>query len=70
MRYKVPATRDVWRSESEGYAFESVEFLIPYATFKELIKEKNIKMTLDRDEFDLPEWIRGQLNNMVEMVGN
>jgi hypothetical protein len=28
-----------------------------------------IKMTLDRDEFDLPGWIRGQLKNMVGMVG-
>ncbi|HEX2489407.1 MAG TPA: hypothetical protein VHR27_08390 [Blastocatellia bacterium] len=70
MRYKVTATRDVWRSESEGYVFESVDFLIPYATFKELINEKNIKMALDMDEFDLPGWISGQLNNMVEMVGN
>jgi hypothetical protein len=47
-----------------------VDFLIPYATFKELINEKNIKMALDMDEFDLPGWISGQLNNMVEMVGN
>ena len=47
-----------------------MDFLIPYATFKEMTKEKNIKMALDRDEFDLPGWIRGQLNNMVGMVGN
>ena len=64
------ATQDVWRSEREGNVFESVEFLIPYVEFKELIKEKNIKMTLDRDEFDLLGWISGQLNNMVAMVGN
>jgi hypothetical protein len=31
-----------------------MEFSIPYVEFKELIKEKSIKMTLDRDEFDLP----------------
>jgi hypothetical protein len=64
------ATQDVWRGEREGNVFERVEFLIPYVEFKELINEKNIKMALDRDEFDLPGWIRGQLNNMVEMVGN
>jgi hypothetical protein len=69
-KIELTATQDAWRSKREGKVFESVEFLIPYVEFKELIKEKNIKMTLDRDEFDSPGWIRGQLNNMVEMVGN
>jgi hypothetical protein len=69
-KIELTATQDVWRSEREGNVFESVEFLIPYVEFKELIKEKNIKMTLDRNEFDLPGWIRGQLNNMMEIVGN
>jgi hypothetical protein len=69
-KIELSAARDVWPSESEGYVFESVDFLIPYATFKEMTKEKNIKMALDRDEFDLPGWISGQLNNLVGMVGN
>jgi hypothetical protein len=47
-----------------------VDFSTPCAEFKELIKEKNIKMTLDSDEFELPGWIRGQLKNMVGMVRN
>jgi len=47
-----------------------VGFLIPYATFRELIKEKNIKMTLDGEEFDLPGWVKGQLKNVVGMVGS
>jgi hypothetical protein len=56
--------------EYEGYVFETVGFLIPYATFRELIKEKNIKMTLNGAEFELPGWVRGQLNNVVGMVGS
>jgi|SRR5215510_2503621 len=68
-KIELTAARDVWVSEYEGYVFESVGFLIPYAEFKELIKEKNIKMRLDRDEFELPGWIKGQLKNMVGMVG-
>jgi len=49
--------------------FESVGFLIPYAVFKEMIKEKNIKMTLDWEEFELPGWVRGEHKNVVEMIG-
>ena len=69
-KIELTATRDVWRSESEGSVLESVGFLIPYATFRELIKEKNIKMALDSEEFELPGWVRGQLKNVVGMVGS
>jgi hypothetical protein len=69
-KVELTATRDVWRSEYEGYVFESVGFLIPYATFRELIKEKNIKMTLDGEEFELPGWVKGQLKNVRGMVGS
>ena len=69
-KIELTATRDVWRSQYEGSVFESVGFLIPYATFKELIKEKNVKMTLDGEEFELPGWIKGQLKIMVGMVEN
>jgi len=69
-KIELTATRDVWRSKHEGKVLERMEFSIPYAEFKELIKEKNIKMTLDRNEFDLPGWISGQLKNIVGMVGN
>jgi hypothetical protein len=69
-KIELTATRDVWRSEYEGYVFESVGFLIPYATFRELIKEKNIKMKLDGEEFELPGWVRGELKNVVGMVGS
>ncbi|HEV2663729.1 MAG TPA: hypothetical protein VG324_02400 [Blastocatellia bacterium] len=68
-KIELTAARGVWRSEREGYVFESVDFLIPYAAFRELIKEKNIKMTLDGEEFELPGWVRGELNNVVGMVG-
>jgi len=67
-KIELTAARDVWRSEYEGYVFECVDFLIPYATFRELIKEKNIKVTLDGEEFELPGWVRGQLKNVVGMV--
>ena len=67
---ELTATRDVWSREFEGYVFESAGFLIPYATFRELIKEKNIKMTLNGAEFELPGWVRGQLKNVVGMVGS
>jgi hypothetical protein len=69
-KIELTATREVWRSEYEGYVFESVGFLIPYATFRELIKEKNIKMKLDGEEFELPGWMRGELKNVVGMVGS
>jgi len=69
-KLELTATRDVLRSEYEGYVFESVGFLIPYETFRELIKEKNIKMTLDGAELELPGWIKGQLKNVVGMVGS
>jgi hypothetical protein len=69
-KIELAATGDIWRREYEGYVFESVDFLIPYAEFRELIKERNIKMTLDGEEFELPGWIRGQLKNMVGMVEN
>ena len=62
------ANRDVWRREHEGDVFESMEFSIPYAAFKELIKEKNIKITLDGDEIELPGWIKGELKNLVGMI--
>ena len=68
-KVELTATRDVWSREYEGYVFEIVGFLIPYATFRELIKEKNIKMTLNGAEFELPGWVRGELNNVVGMVG-
>lgn len=69
-KIELTATGDVWRSEREGYVFESVDFLIPYAAFRELIKEKNIKMTLDGKEFELPGWVREELKNVVGMVRN
>jgi hypothetical protein len=69
-KIELTAIRDVWRSEYEGSVLESVSFLIPYATFRELIKEKNLKMALDSEEFELPGWIRGQLKNVVGMVGS
>ncbi|MCI0392036.1 MAG: hypothetical protein MOB07_25155 [Acidobacteria bacterium] len=69
-KIELTATGDIWRREYEGYVFESVDFLIPYATFKELIKEKNVKMILDGEEFELPGWIRGELKTMVGMVEN
>jgi hypothetical protein len=37
-KIELAATQDVWRSEREGKVFESVEFLIAYVEFKELIK--------------------------------
>jgi hypothetical protein len=69
-KIELTATRDVWRSKYEGSVLESVGFLIPYATFRELIKEKNIKMALGSEEFELPGWVRGQLKNVVGMVGS
>jgi hypothetical protein len=50
--------------------FESVDFLIPYAAFREMIKERNIKMTLDGEEFELPVWVMGELKDVVGMVGS
>jgi hypothetical protein len=69
-KIELTATRDLWAREYEGYVFETVNFLIPYAVFKEMTKEKNIKMTLDGEEFELPGWVRGELKNVVGMVGS
>jgi len=69
-KIELTATRDVWRSEYEGSVLEVVGFVIPYATFRELIKEKSIKMTLNGAEFELPGWVRGQLKNVVGVVGS
>ena|SRR5262245_11800962 len=38
------------------------------SSFKGVVK--NIKMTLDGEEFELPGWVRGQLKNVVGMVGS
>jgi hypothetical protein len=69
-KIELTATGDVWRREREGYVFESVDFLIPYAAFREVIKERIIKMTLDGEEFELPVWVMGELKNVVGMVGS
>lgn len=50
--------------------FESASFLIPYATFRELVKEKNIKMRLAGAEFEAPGRVMGQLKNVVGIVGS
>src|SRR5262245_29290841 len=67
---ELTAARDVLANEYEGYVFESYGFLIPYVVYKEMIKEKNIKMTLGGEEFELPEWVRGELKTVVGMVGS
>jgi hypothetical protein len=35
-----------------------------------VIKERDVKMTLDGEEFELPVWVMGELNNVVVMVGS
>jgi hypothetical protein len=35
-----------------------------------LIKERDIKMTLDGAEFELPGWVKGELKTEVGMEGN
>jgi len=37
---------------------------------KELVRGENINMLLGAEEFKLPEWIRGELRNVVRMVEN
>jgi hypothetical protein len=37
---------------------------------REVIKEKNIKMMLDGEEFELPGWGMVELKNVVGMVGS
>ncbi len=37
---------------------------------REVIKERNVKMTLDGEEFELPVWVMGELKNVVGMLGS